>query len=184
MVSELHCLWTRPPKKVQDGKDLFWGKATRLKAPSFHDDFVDFIAALNRHDVRYVLVGGYAVVTHGYSRNTGDLDVWINPTSKNYQKLQKSFNEFGLPISAIPIEKFLDEKYDVYSFGRSPIAIDIMTKVKGLSFDEVFKSAVWVDIGKSVQVKVVSLKDLIKAKKASGRYKDLDDIEHLTKDEE
>ncbi len=92
----------------------------------FNDDFRDFILALNKHDVDYVLVGGYAVILHGYRRTTGDMDVWVKKDKQNYNKLTKTFFEFGLPLIDMTEENFMNpEKMDVFSYGRSPVTIDI-----------------------------------------------------------
>ncbi len=148
----------------------------------FNPDFQDFIQALNRCEVEYILVGGYSVILHGYNRTTGDMDVWLNPTCSNYAKMRRAFNDFGLPSNAISEEQFLDvEKFDVFSFGRPPVAIDIMTKVKGLEFATAMKYAEWFELELNFKVRALRLADLIQAKKMAGRYKDLDDIEQLLK---
>ena len=64
----------------------------------FNSDFQDFIIALNRSEVEYVLVGGYSVILHGYARTTGDLDLWVNKTAENYQKIVHAFEMFGMPV--------------------------------------------------------------------------------------
>lgn len=146
----------------------------------FNPDFVEFINALNDCEVDYVLVGGYAVILHGYSRTTGDMDLWINPTRSNYEKLVKAFDVFRLPLFDMTLDKFLNtEEYDVFSFGRPPMAIDIMTKVKGLVFNEAVNGALWFELEEEFAIRVVNFNDLIKAKTESGRFKDLDDIEQL-----
>ena len=125
------------------------------------------------------MVGGYAVVAHGYHRTTGDLDVWVNPTEENYLRMSKAFSVFGLPIDSVEKRAFLDpEDNDVFRFGRTPMAIDILTKVKGLEFDSCFESADKLKIG-GIVFSLLSLKDLKTAKRAAGRNKDLDDLENL-----
>lgn len=147
----------------------------------FNPDFQDFIQALNDQEVNYILVGGYSVIIHGYSRTTGDMDIWVNPTSDNYGKLVKAFDQFKMPVFDMNKERFLDsEKFDVFSFGVPPIAIEIMTRVKGLVFENAFENADWYSTDNGLEIRVLSLEDLKKAKKAAGRYKDLDDLEHLT----
>jgi hypothetical protein len=144
----------------------------------FNDDFRDFIHCLNTADVEYVLVGGYAVILRGYSRSTGDMDIWVNRTEENYQKLLSATKQFGLPVQALPKEKFFSDEFDVFSFGRPPFAIEIMTAVRGLAFDHTFQQAV-IEHVDGIDVRVIHLNQLIKAKKASGRNKDLNDIENL-----
>jgi len=81
-------------------------------------------------------VGGYSVIIHGYNRTTGDLGLWINPTSENYNRLIKAFRLFQMPLFGMTKEKFLSNKYDVFTYGRPPVSIDIMTHVKSLNFEE------------------------------------------------
>lgn len=146
----------------------------------FNDDFRDFIQALNNHEVEYILVGGYAVILHGYRRITGDMDIWVNRTTENYIKIVQAFAEFGLSIFDMTEENFMDLEYaDVFSFGRSPFAIDMLTKLKGVEFDEAFSQA-QVFNEEGLMIKFIHLNNLIQAKKAAGRHKDLDDLEKLT----
>jgi hypothetical protein len=144
----------------------------------FNDDFIDFIESLNRHKVDYVLVGGYAVIIRGYSRTTGDIDLWVNRSPENYTKLIAAIVQFGLPQHALPIEKFLSEDFDVFSFGRPPYSIEIMTAVKGLDFSETHSNATLEEID-GIRVNVIHINQLKQAKKASGRNKDLNDLENL-----
>lgn len=126
-----------------------------------------------------MLVGGYAVILRGYSRSTGDMDIWVNKTSANFEKLQKAITEFGLPIAAVPRQQFFSEAFDVFSFGRPPYAIEILTALKGISnFEEAFNLAT-IETVDQVEVRVIHLKHLIKAKEAAGRYKDKNDLENL-----
>ena len=144
----------------------------------FNDDFREFIKALNDHDVFYMLVGGYAVIIHGYRRTTGDMDVWVKPVEENYIKLMKAFHQFGLP--SINKEDFLEnEEKDVFSFGRSPVSIDILNQVKGCDFDEAY-SISQIFMEDNLPIRFIHLQTLLQAKKASGRHKDLDDIEKLS----
>ncbi len=145
----------------------------------FHDDLRNFIKALNNHEVEYILVGGYSVILHGYARTTGDIDIWVNPTLNNYQKLLKAFYEFGMAIFDMTEKNFLHNKaMEVFTFGRPPVSIDIMKTVKGLEFKSAFNLATFIETD-DLPVRVVDYRDLIKAKRASGRAKDLNDIENL-----
>lgn len=147
----------------------------------FNEDFKDFIKALNSCNVEYVLVGGYSVILHGYARTTGDMDIWVNRTLENYQRLLKAFAEFKMPLFDMTGENFLNHnEWDVFRFGRKPTRIDIMVKVKGLEFNNAFLKSKIYTIEK-IKIRTVRLQDLIKSKKAAGRFKDLDDIEQLTK---
>ena len=147
----------------------------------FNQDFQEFLQALYDNQVEYLLVGGYATIIHGYSRTTGDLDIWVNQTGENYDKLVMAYKQFKMPVFDMTKERFLsDPDVDVFTFGRPPVCIDIITKLKGLNFNEAFRNAEIREIGESLKVKVIHLNDLIAAKKASNRPKDQDDIEHLT----
>jgi hypothetical protein len=145
----------------------------------FNDDFRDFIMALNEQDVRYLLVGGYSVILHGYSRTTGDMDIWVERSKDNYLKLKQAFIQFGMPVFDMTEENFLyHPAWDVFTFGKPPVAIDLMVKLKGLDFDEAFnRSVIFSD--EELQVRTIHKNDLIQAKKSAGRNKDLNDLENL-----
>ncbi len=145
----------------------------------FNDDFRDFIKSLNANNVDYLLVGGYAVILHGYRRTTGDLDVWVNTTISNLQKLRSAFLEFGLPNTDLTEKNFLgNNSIDVFSYGRPPVSIDVMKAVKGLNFEEAFKvSEIFIENG--LEIRYINYESLLSAKRSTGRYKDLDDIEKL-----
>ena len=146
----------------------------------FNDDFRDFLFVLNKHQVRYILVGGFAVILHGYSRTTGDMDIWVDRSKENYQRLKAAFGEFGMPVFDMTEENFLDHPvWDVFTFGVPPVAIDIMVKVKGLDFDENFNHAVTFE-DDGLLIKTIHKNQLIKAKKHSNRPKDIDDIQNLS----
>jgi len=145
----------------------------------FNPDFIEFIQCLNSSEVQYILIGGYSVILHGYSRTTGDLDVWVKRNGENYLKLVKAFEKFQMPVFDMTEENFLNNhNIDVFTFGRPPVAIDIMLDVKGLEFDQCYQKASVYDLD-GLPINFLHLNDLIKAKKASGRPKDQDDIEHL-----
>lgn len=147
----------------------------------FHADFLEFIQCLNDAEVEYMLVGGYATIIHGYNRTTGDLDIWVHQTEQNYNLIVNAFEKFQMPVFDMSMEKFLyDRSVDVFSYGRPPVSIDIITQVKGLEFKQVWMNVEEKEIDDKLKVKVIHLNDLIKAKKASNRLKDQDDIEHLT----
>lgn len=146
----------------------------------FNDDFHDFIEAFNHYKVEYVLVGGYSVILHGYSRTTGDLDIWVNKTIENYDRIKKAFHLFGMPLFDMTEFNFLkNSDFDVFSFGRPPVSIDIMTAVKGLNFKETFSESKMVEV-ENISVRLIHYNHLIQAKKSAGRSKDIDDLENLS----
>ena len=142
----------------------------------FNDDFREFIETLNNNKVDYILVGGYSVILHGYPRSTGDMDIWVERNEANHKKLKVAFLLFGLPI--MPLNDFMNMDNDVFSYGRPPFGIDLMTSCKGLTFSESIKDAKVVNV-EGLNVNLISYQDLLTAKKAAGRYKDLNDLEHL-----
>lgn len=146
---------------------------------SLNPDFKDFIVCFNEAQVDYLIVGGYAVIYYGSSRTTGDIDIWVKKSKDNYSKITRAFRQFGMPVFDMTEDNFLNNVgMDVFSYGNPPVSIDILTNVKGLTYGEASLhaiDAVWDD----VPVKVIELRDLIKAKKAAGRHKDLDDIENI-----
>ncbi|TKC09250.1 DUF6036 family nucleotidyltransferase [Pedobacter frigoris] len=146
----------------------------------FNDDFRDFLKALNNQNVRYMLVGGFSVILHGYSRTTGDMDIWVERTSENYLSLKNAFEEFGMPVFDMTEKNFLSHPaWDVFTFGRPPVAIDIMVKVKGLDFDQSYQNSVVFE-DDNLFIRTIHKDGLIAAKKSAGRNKDLDDLENIT----
>ncbi len=145
----------------------------------FHEDFQDFLTALNKHEVEYLLIGGYAVILHGYHRTTGDMDIWVNKTEENYEKIVKAFQTFGMPVFDMTLKNFLyNPDIDVFTFGTPPVSIDLITEPQGLSFDDAYTRAEIFEFD-HLQVRVIHLQDLLKLKAAANRHKDQDDIEHL-----
>lgn len=145
----------------------------------FNPDFVEFLQCLHAKSVEAILVGGYAVVLHGYFRTTGDMDIWVRPSPENYKRLQAAFATFGLPTEAISETAFLSTNdIDVFTFGRPPMAIDILTKVKGLNFEETFEMAEKINVD-GAPLRLIHLNHLRQAKQASDRNRDRDDLEHL-----
>lgn len=145
----------------------------------FNPDFQDFIKALNEAGVRYVLIGGYAVILHGYNRTTGDLDIWVERSKENYLRLVRAFQLFGMAVFDMTPSNFLENsELDVFTFGRPPVSIDIMLRVKGLDFEDTYGHAEQ-KVVEGLNIRLISLPDLLEAKIKSGRNKDFDDLEHL-----
>ena len=150
----------------------------------FNPDFQDFIRALNAADVEYLLLGGYAVILYGYDRTTGDMDVWVRPTAANYARLAQAFRRFGMPVFDMTPERFLDPATaDVFSFGIAPSSIDILTAPKGVEFEDCHRRRNWIDY-EGLPLCLISEEDLLVAKAAAGRQRDLDDIEQLGRGED
>ena len=145
----------------------------------FNSDFRDFISALNAAGVRYILVGGYSVILHGYPRTTGDMDIWVERTTENYNLIKKAFDRFGMPVFDMTEENFLEHPlWDVFTFGKPPAAIDIMIRLQGVEFDAAFERAVMFSED-GLEIRTIHRNDLITAKRSAGRWKDLDDLQNL-----
>ncbi|TZF86441.1 hypothetical protein FW774_05200 (plasmid) [Pedobacter sp. BS3] len=146
----------------------------------FNTDFRAFIHYLNVCEVRYILVGGFSVILHGYSRTTGDMDIWVERSADNYSKIRHVFEKFGMPVFDMTEQNFLHHPvWDVFTYGRPPAAIDIMVKIKGLEFNKCYQNAVEFK-DDDLKIRTIHLNDLLTAKKASARPKDMDDLENLT----
>lgn len=135
------------------------------------------LKCLNKADVDYVLVGGWAVNMHGYVRATIDLDIWIMADWENAAKVYAALSAFGAPMGEVRAEDFATDG-TIFQIGVAPCRIDIINKVDGLAYADAAPRAVVREID-GVPVKVLSLDDLIANKRASGRTKDLADAEVL-----
>lgn len=146
----------------------------------FNSDFQEFLKAFEDFQVEYVLVGGYSVIIHGYSRTTGDMDLFVNPHKDNYNKVVKAFAQFGMHLFGMDLENFLDtDNFDVFEYGRPPMAIDIITKLKGVNFFDAYKNAIRYEVTDTLCINVIHISQLIQNKMAVGRLKDLSDIDYL-----
>lgn len=140
-------------------------------------DFKDFLKLLRVHGVRYLLIGGYAVGYHGYPRATNDLDIWIAVHPDNAERMTAVLREFGFDLPEVKASLFLQDKH-IIRMGESPLRVEVTTAISGVAFDECYADRV-VDTFDGVEVNLISLHHLKVNKKASGRYKDLNDLEHL-----
>lgn len=140
-------------------------------------EFKEFLRLLKIREVRYLLVGGYAVSFHGYPRPTGDLDIWISRDSGNVDNIVEALCDFGFGRGEVSPEIFSKEK-SLVALGIEPFKIEIMTFVSGLKFSESFEKRKTVEID-GIEVQIVSISDLRINKLASGRFKDLNDLENL-----
>ena len=140
-------------------------------------DFKEFIELLNGHNVRYIVVGGYAVAFHGYPRYTKDLDVWIELSAQNADNVIKALEEFGFGSLGLKPEDFL-ESDQIIQLGYPPNKIDILTTLKGIKFGDCYKARVEVDI-QGLKINFIDLENLKLNKRATGRPQDLADAENL-----
>lgn len=119
------------------------------------------------------------MVIHGYPRTTGDLDIWVECSEGNYKKLVQEFDRFRLPVFDMTLINSLNtESMDVFRFGRPPVAIDIITVLKGLDFEEAWQRVQRKEFDE-IEINYLHFEDLIRAKKASARPKDINDIVNL-----
>ncbi len=141
------------------------------------NDFKEFLRLLNSHRVEYLLIGGYAVGYHGYPRATNDIDVWVAIHTDNAERLVNVMQAFGFSVPGLSKELFLEQE-KIIRMGVPPMRIEVLTSISGVIFDECYAARI---VGKmdGVQVNLINLDHLKQNKKASGRYKDLSDLEHL-----
>jgi len=142
-----------------------------------HPDFKDFLRLLTSYNVRYLLVGGYAVGYHGYPRATGDMDIWIEMSESNSINVASAFRDFGMLDEAISKDLFL-EKNKVIRIGVPPVRLEVITSASGVDFNECYSNREVVEID-GIPINLISLQDLKKNKRAAGRHKDMEDMEHL-----
>jgi hypothetical protein len=142
-----------------------------------NQDFVDLLQAFVVHDVRFLIVGAYALALHGRPRATGDLDVWVDATPENAARIIRALAAFGAPLDEIS-EADLSRPGVVFQLGVVPGRVDILTELTGLTFEEAWPSRVRHDFG-PVPVDFIGLDSFIRNKRATGRAKDLGDIEGL-----
>ena len=140
-------------------------------------DFKGFIELLNRNTVRYIIIGGYAVVYHGYVRSTNDIDIWVDMGRDNIKKVLKTLDDFGFSSLNIKEEDFSANQ--ILQLGYPPNRIDLITTPAGIDFETCWESKEQVFID-DITLNIIDLESLIKTKQATGRTRDLADIEELT----
>jgi len=144
-----------------------------------NEDFKDFLRLLISHQVKFLIVGGYAVGVHGYPRYTGNLDIWISPDDASIEGLTKAVREFGFDLPEVKPELFRKSE-KIIRMGYPPDRIELFTTISGVSFDDCFKQCFTLMVDE-ISVCVIGFEDLIANKKAAGRLKDLTDVEGLNR---
>ena len=140
-------------------------------------DFREFIESLNSNDVRYLIVGGYAVGLHGHPRYTKDLDIWLLISDDNADRLLKALDQFGMGGIGLVREDFL--KTDEFiQIGYPPNRIDLVLSCDGVDFFTCYESRVIIEV-EGLPISFIDLENLKKNKKATGRLQDLADLENL-----
>lgn len=154
-----------------------------MKADSFSRDVQEFLRLLAVHEVRYVIIGGIAVIYYGHGRLTGDVDFLYDCSPENTQRLWAALQEFwGGSVPALESAAELANPELVVQFGRPPNRIDLIASLRSVPFADAWRNRTHESIpldGSEVPVWLLSLRDLRIAKREAGRAKDLDDLEHL-----
>ncbi len=147
----------------------------------FNQNFSDFINLLEKHKVRYVLVGGLAVLMNGHFRTTKDMNIFYDGEKENCNTLSGVIKEFGFGYLRLTTEDLMDKRSFI-KLGREPERIDLFCDLPGVSFEEVYRDAFnYKEEGDSFTVKVIHVNHLIQNKKTVGRHQDLDDVKKLEK---
>jgi hypothetical protein len=147
-----------------------------------NDDFRDLLDALLRAGARFLVVGAHAMAVHGVPRATGDLDVWVVPDPENAGRVWQALLDFGAPAGALGVTRNdLETPGVVVQIGLPPRRLDILTELSGLEFDAAWGNRVMHRVG-PLDVPFLGRDDLIRNKRASGRPKDLADLDILERD--
>jgi len=149
-----------------------------MAIPALARDFKEFLKSLNSNSVEYLLIGGYAVGIYGHIRATNDLDIWVNVSPDNAARLDRTLRDFGFAQAALTPDLFLVPN-SVVRMGLPPLRIEILTSISGVGFEACYAEKEMIQI-EEIVVPVISLARLRENKAASGRAKDLADLENLT----
>ena len=144
-----------------------------------NSDYKDMLQVLLDNGVKFLLVGAYAMGVHGYPRATGDIDIWIEPSAENSERVYRSMASFGAPLHEIDEATFATPGI-VFQIGVAPRRIDIITAISGVEFDDAYQQRQIVEI-EDLSIPILSLGDLIRNKRATGRDKDRLDADQLDK---
>ena len=140
-------------------------------------EYLNLVRLLNEEKVEYVVLGGHAVIAHGYLRTTGDIDIFVNPTPENAVKIVLALEKYGFTNGEFEVSDFtLVPNY--LSFSRYDGWIDLMTFTVGVTFEECYQNKIELEV-QGVKIKFINLRELIKNKKALGRAQDLNDLQSL-----
>ena len=140
-------------------------------------EFSELLKSFNKHDVRYLVVGGYAVAYHGYPPTTGDIDIWIYRSAENAYRVIKALRDFGFDVPELNVALFLEPKRMV-RMGHPPLRVEILTSASGVDFEVCYSKRVEDELGGAV-ASIIGLDCLRINKRAAGRHKDLSDLENL-----
>jgi len=144
-------------------------------------DYEEFLALLNKHNVRYCVIEAFAVAFHARPRYTKDMDILIDPTTDNAKRLLIALDEFGFGSLNLTVEDF-NTQGNIIQLGYEPVRIDIITSIKGLKFSDIWNRRIQGPYGKQT-VNFIDRENLIRAKKISNRPQDIADLKLLLSDE-
>ena len=144
-------------------------------------DYEEFLELLNKHDVRYCVIGAFAVAFHARPRYTKDMDILIEPTTDNAKRLLIALDEFGFGSLNLAVNDFSIHG-NIIQLGYEPVRIDIITSIKGLEFADIWKSRIQGPYGKQT-INFIDRKNLIRSKKISNRAQDNADLKLLSSEE-
>lgn len=144
-----------------------------------NEDFRDLLFALIAARARFLVVGAHALAAHGVPRATGDLDLWIDTTRGNVARVWEALTRFGAPLEALKVTRADLERPDsVIQLGLPPRRIDVMTTLSGITFAEAWEERITVTVD-DLEVPCLGRSTLIRNKRATGRLRDLADLESL-----
>lgn len=141
-------------------------------------DYRDLFRILNRHKVRYLVIGAYAVAFYTEPRYTKDIDIWASNDATNAGRLYKALIEFGAPLKGMAVKDFTNRK-TIYQIGVAPVRIDILMGAAGIKFENAWKNRKKTRYG-GMPINMLGIKELIYSKKKAGREHDTSDIKNLT----
>ncbi len=144
-----------------------------------NEDYRDMLQLLLEEEVKFIIVGAYALAAHGYPRSTGDMDIWIRPDRENALKVIKVLKRFGCPMDSLTAEDLM-VKGTIFQIGVVPRRIDIITAISGVEFEDAWLDCMMIDI-ENLHIPVLSIEKLIINKEATGREKDKLDAKNLRK---
>jgi hypothetical protein len=147
-----------------------------------YPDFKELLSTFNAHNVKYLIVGGYAVGIHAQPRATKDLDLFIRPEIENAEAVYKALAAFGAPLEGLKPEDFLDQN-GFFRMGNPPAMIEVLPAIKGVDFDAAWERRVEdiIDPASGLKAYYISSQDLITNKLAFGRPQDLADVDAIRK---
>ena len=143
-----------------------------------NSDFSDLLQIFNAREVKYLVIGGYALVQYAEPRFTKDLDILISTEPVNAQAVYAAFREFGAPLTGLTPKDFSEEGF-FFQIGVSPVRLDVLMGIPGIHFDECWNRRMEVDFD-GLKVMFISKQDLIASKRAAGRPQDLLDVDLLS----